>query len=411
MTKTTNTTWRRLLGLIVLIIAMCTTTTVAFAAEVRSISLRVVSNGDLELPDIESRSSRYEVTDVSWNKTDNLEAGDTVTATVNVSPTDGNILYIFDEDDIEISGSGAELRSYKRNGYDFEITIRYTIKGNLSEPEDAYWDEDDPWIARWSRVSNASKYEVRIYEGSNRRYSVTTRSTNYNFIEELTSSSVYEDDNIYFRVRAISDNDSDNSEWIESEELNDDDWYEITYEAERRGIDINHRDDDDDDDDDDRWDGPAYVNSDGWFRETDGGWYFYINKTKQYGWISDPDSGSWYYCDRNTGRRRTGWVQEPGGWYYLDSNGLMAKDDWRYVDGNWYYFNSSGAMYSNCWQHINGNWYYFNSSGAALRGWHWIGNDCYYFCTTPKNGFPECAMAYNCIIDGYYVDHNGRWVH
>ena len=431
MTKATKTTWRmRLLGLIVLVIAMlCTTTFSAIAAEAHSISLRAVSNGDLTLPTIESRSSRYEVTDVTWSETENLEAGDKVTGTVTVEPTEGNAIYIDGKSDINISGSGAEVTSYSRSGYTFKIKIRYTIKGDLSTPEEAYWDEDSPWVARWSRVSNAQKYQVQLYADGHREYSKETRSTSYNFAEELAERGIYEEDDVYFRVRAISSS-NDESDWLESDTLDDDDWYEVWYYCTRHNIDINHRKDDDDDDDND-WNGPAYVTPDGWWRETANGYYFYINGTKQYGWISRPSG--WYYCNPSSGRMETGWqyingcwyylkedgddcgrmltgwVQAPGGWYYLDTSGAMVINAWKQINGYWYYFGNDGYMVTG-WRYINNNWYYFNSSGAAVKGWMLLDGYWYYFCNTPKNGFPECAMAYNCVIDGYYVDYSGRRV-
>ena len=141
-------------------------------------------------------------------------------------------------------------------------------------------------------------------------------------------------DHVYFKVRVVGDHWK--SEWAESPDLTDDDWDIILW-------DDDHRydwDDCDDWDDDWDWDGPAYVNPDGWFRETDGGWYFYINKTKQYGWISDPERGCWYYCDRNTGRMKTGWQYINGYWYYLKTDypdqGRMITG-WLQEPSGWYY--------------------------------------------------------------------------
>lgn len=428
MKKATRATWRRLLGLIALIITMLCTNITAMAADAHSISLRAKSNGDLALPTIESRSSRYEVTDVSWSKTDNLEAGDKVTATITVEPTDGNAIYIDGKSDINISGTGAEVTSYSRSGYTFKVKIRYTVKGDLSTPENAYWDEDSPWIARWSKVSNASEYQVQLYADGHREYTKETKSTSLNLASVLSERGIYEEDDVYFRVRAVSSY-NDESDWMESDTLDDDDWYEIWYYCSKHNIDINHRNDNDDDD----WPGNIYVSKNGWFKETNNGWYFYINSTKQYGWISRPSG--WYYCDTYSGRMETGWqyingcwyylkedgddcgrmvtgwMQEPGGWYYLDPSGAMVTNAWRLINGYWYYFGSNGYMVTG-WQYINNNWYYFNSSGAAVKGWQWIGGYCYYFCTSANDepGLPECAMAYNRWIDGNWVDGNGRWV-
>lgn len=96
MRKTAKTTmwFKRLFSFIIVVIAVMCMSTVAFAADVYEIRLRVTNGGDLELPEINSRSSRYEVTEVDWSKEDDLKAGDRITAEVTVSPTDGNEIYI-----------------------------------------------------------------------------------------------------------------------------------------------------------------------------------------------------------------------------------------------------------------------------------------------------------------------------
>lgn len=145
MKKTAKTTmWtKRLFSFVIAIIVTMCMSTVAFAADAYEIRLKVTNEGDLELPEISSRSGRYEITDISWSKTDNLIAGEKITAEVTVSPTDGNEIYIGSKNDINISGSRAEFISYRRDGYEFKIKIRYTVKGQLETPEDAYWDEDE----------------------------------------------------------------------------------------------------------------------------------------------------------------------------------------------------------------------------------------------------------------------------
>ena len=64
MRKTAKTTmwFKRLFSFIIVVIAVMCMSTVAFAADVYEIRLRVTNGGDLELPEIKSRSSRYEVT-------------------------------------------------------------------------------------------------------------------------------------------------------------------------------------------------------------------------------------------------------------------------------------------------------------------------------------------------------------
>ena len=395
MEKTAKTTmWtKRLFSFVIAIIATMCMSTVAFAADVYEIRLKVTNGGDLELPEIDSRSSRYEITDISWSKTDDLVAGEKITAEVTVSPIDSNEIYISSKNDIDISGSRSELISYQRYGYDFKIKIRYTVKGELETPEDAYWDEDDPWIARCTKVSNADDYEFVLYDGNRKVHREVTSKNYFNFAKYLAQRGVYEEDEVYFKVRALAD-DNDESDYIESSEFYD--WYELWYYCGEKNIEINGKNNHETD--------SGHIILNGWVQDLSGTWSYYFNNTRLTGWQFVDNR--WYYLD-GRGIMKTGWIILDNKWYYLNEDGAMATG-WIYLNYKWYWAEQSGEIVLNDWRNINNNWYYFNSSGEAVKGWNWINNAMYYFYPTKTGEHPECSMAHDAYIDGFYVDTEGR---
>ncbi len=104
---------------------------------------------------------------------------------------------------------------------------------------------------------------------------------------------------------------------------------------------------------------------------------------------------------------KTGWTILNNKWCYLNEDGTMATG-WIYLNYKRYWAEQSGEIVINDWRNINNNWYYFNSSGEAVRGWNWINNAMYYFYPTKTGENPECSMAHDIYIDGFYVDTEGR---
>ena len=78
------------------------------------------------------------------------------------------------------------------------------------------------------------------------------------------------------------------------------------------------------------------------------------------GWLYDYSYGSWFFLNGN-GTMRTGWLNDRGTWYYLNGNGAM-KTGWLNDRGTWYYLYSNGAM------------------------------------------------AFNTVVDGYVLNHSGKWI-
>lgn len=144
----------------------------------------------------------------------------------------------------------------------------------------------------------------------------------------------------------------------------------------------------------------AYKQAQGWYKGTDGLWYYGKEDTVAKGWLNV--NGVWYLLDSETGAMKTGWQQVNGTWYYLDASGAM-KTGWLNLNGTYYYLESWGGMATG-WKNVNGSWYYLQPSGAMLaNGWYWINGKCYYF-------YNWGGMAANTTIGGYTVDASGAWV-
>lgn len=85
---------------------------------------------------------------------------------------------------------------------------------------------------------------------------------------------------------------------------------------------------------------------------------------------------------------------------------------WNYINNHWYRFNPEkgsheGAMMTG-WifdPDYNG-WFYTNPSGILVTGWNKIGGEWYYF--NPDSDGTMGLMAVNQVIDGYYVNSDGK---
>lgn len=103
----------------------------------------------------------------------------------------------------------------------------------------------------------------------------------------------------------------------------------------------------------------------GWNKNASNEWLYVNNYNTEKGWISD---NGWYYSDLNTGKMKTGWIQNTDGtWYYLNANsdgsqGKMQTGWLKNTDGNWYYLNSNGSMAQDTY--VDG--YYLNQNGALV---------------------------------------------
>ena len=391
MKKTTKATMgMRLLMVLTMVIAavLCFGTTTAMAVGVAKVSIEVERVGDLELPEITSNSSMYDVTNVEWRDANDLKVGDIITGVVTIKPTSGNNLYVENLSDVKTTGADVDLISIEGWDTEMKITIHFTVKGQLDEPDEAYWDE---WIAKCSKVENAEQYEFVLYQDGREIYRDKSSTNSLNLARELAD--IYRYDDVYFKVRALNEGNRKSS-FVKSKDF--DDWSELREYCEDEDITINHSNrpnkphHQSNNGNDLPYLPPMNYYTTGWVQNSNSSWSYYINGHRATGWQSV--NGRWYYLNNN-GIMLTGWQNINGVWYYLNADGSMATG-WIFSNGKWYWCENSGNMICNTWRLINGYYYYFNGSGEALKGWQNINGYSYYFNEVTTQSGPECALAW-----------------
>ncbi len=148
------------------------------------------------------------------------------------------------------------------------------------------------------------------------------------------------------------------------------------------------------------------------------------------------DSKKYYqFFDRNSGKRRTGWVDDGEYRYYLKSDGTLLTG-YKKIQGKWYSFNNDksltpeegyGAMktgwdepaYSRYfkpvsgeavtgWYEIEGQWYYFDGNGNKLTGAQKIGGKIYYLKDTVNEANGETLKNTGAKQYGEVVSADGK---
>lgn len=384
-TITTRGLMIRLISILTAVImtVLCLGTTTAYAAGIAQISIKIGKVDDLELPDITSNSSKYEVTNVEWQNVSNIKIGDIVTGIVTVKPTEGNNLYVSSLSNVKTTGEDVDLISIEGWDTEMKITLHFTVKGELSAPKKAYWSK---WIAKCSEVDNAEQYEFVLYADGREVYRDKSSTNSLDLSRQLAN--VYYYDDVYFKVRALNDGNTSSS-YTKSSDFNN--WSKLKDYCEDEGIVLNHSQMPNKPSGNS---GAVYLppmssTSNGWIQSSNGSWSYLVNGKKTTGWQNV--SGTWYYMN-SSGIMLTGWQYINGTWYYLNSDGSMATG-WIFSNGKWYWCESSGNMISNTWRLVNNYYYYFNASGEAVKGWQYINGSYYYFNEVTTTYAPECALV------------------
>lgn len=412
---TNATTKKRLLTLVITGMMLCMTVMSAWAAqEISTITIKVKTTGDLSLPEITTDSSKYKVEgEPEWSQTEDLKAGQKLTAKVTIAPEEGYEILIAKKDyskKIKVTGGAAEFSKAERKDRNYIVTIKYVVRGDLEEPN-PYWDEDKPWVARCDSVENATRYEFVLYRENwkGKRTTVAkveTKERNCNFAKDLAKYYYKHDDEpddyeFYFRVRAISNKSFvSESDFQECEDVFDD-WYDLWYYCVDRGISLGEKESSSKPDTSYY---PDYCRPGS------------SPSSKKTGWSQE--NGRWYFYN-NDGRKLTGWISNGGNWYHLDNNGAMQTGWLQDRDGLWYYLNANGTMRKGWFQDWDGKYYYFSTDGTGTKegamvkgGWH-IGGASYYFY--PNGGYingqyiKEGEMAVNTMVEGGWYGSDGRW--
>lgn len=233
----------------------------------------------------------------------------------------------------------------------------------LGEPKYVWWENYT--LGKWSSVSKAQEYQVKLYiadnvdrdeedwrsfdwddEGLEAVMTRRTTETSCDFSEYMKDLHTY-----FFVVRAVPKVSEqvykENGPWVASPDV---DFRGQQIQGITEGKWRNYLE------------GSRYEKEDGTFLT--GGWQLI--------------KGTWYLFDDN-GYRQTGWQTKDGGRYYLDESGKMAVGWFVYQD----------------------NWYYADKSGAVLSGWVMVSPGKYYYLNE------DGTMAHDMTVDGYWLDSSG----
>ena len=151
------------------------------------------------------------------------------------------------------------------------------------------------------------------------------------------------------------------------------------------------------------------------------------------------DNG-WMYFNSNGEAYSSRWFKDSDGWHFFNGAGIAARG-WAYTTNNdifyfdpsqehhpallgevtlnggrHYYFDESRGLVKDRWVKLpGGNWVYASKEGTFISGWHYIGNDIFYFDTEDPT---HPALFGEVVLNGgrhyYFDEHSGlaqdRWV-
>ncbi len=293
-------------------------------------------------PDVAITKGNAEITEQEYdNDDDEWERGDKPVIYLTIEADDG---YYFSSTTLSMTKSSYKVSKRSGNKSTWKVKITLTaIGGDLDTIEDVYWNNR---TAKWDEVSDASKYEVKLYRNSSTVTTITTTNNSYNFYQYMTKSGDYT-----FKVRAIDG--SDKSDWSdESDEC-------------------------------------------------------YISASEVYtGAVTTTDSTSDGTTPGNTGTESGQWVNSAYGWsYYV--NGVPVKGNWVYSGNEWYHINANGFMDTG-WIFVDNNWFYLNpisdgTMGKMLTGWQQIGTAKYYLNPVSDGTRGARKTSYQNIDGNWYL--------
>lgn len=176
-------------------------------SDVTTIDVRLNSQGFEALPIIES-GENCQITNIDWNKTAELKAGQRVTATVTIVPRAGCEIFLLEgKDSICLSGSEAKLYQYEREGQTFTLEIDYIVPGRLNAPTAVWWDEksDKAGVARCNEVEYADEYTFLLYRNGKQIASKTSKDNHCDLAKEMENYCyTSKNTSVYFTVEVSS---------------------------------------------------------------------------------------------------------------------------------------------------------------------------------------------------------------
>ncbi|MDO4787916.1 MAG: N-acetylmuramoyl-L-alanine amidase family protein [Johnsonella sp.] len=356
------------------------------------------SGGDINV--YTGSTERYSVTKAELNSSNTvLKIGSEPSIKVTLEAGgDDEYSYAFkgsySSSNISING-GEFISASKKNGR-LIVSIRLKpVKGSFFVPYDLKFSENGNLSAigkaSWKAPEQSSGYyDLVLYRGSNQVHSLEEyNGESYNFYPYMTSKGVYK-----FKVRSVPHTEEEKlygkkSEWEYSDE------YYLDEEHVSDGSGKDSR-------------SGTQNKAVGWVKEG-ANWYYRFpdGNLRRNGW--EKINQKWYLFDQE-GKMLTGWQTKDAHTYYLGPEGDM-KTGWLPEGGKWYFLKSEagsdyeGMLIKDAWlrtaDHKN---YYMGSDGVMCEGWTKIGDSWYFFY--PGSGY----MAYNTVIDTFYLGSDGKWV-
>lgn len=140
----------------------------------------------------------------------------------------------------------------------------------------------------------------------------------------------------------------------------------------------------------------------GWYKETDGSYYYAASNGRLVKGFYKPDSYYRYFRSSDC-KLMTGWQEIDGYKYYFKEKNGIRYDNCFLKDksGNRYYFNSNGKLVVKKWVKKSSSYYYSQADGTLASGWLTLGGNKYYL--NPSTCVRETGWV---TVDGekYYLD-------
>lgn len=315
---------------------------------VRSMEINVPSNTEL-------KSVHYSKQPESWTPGTKVDVTLTIAAINDYQFGSG----------CKVRGSNATYKSQSGDAFTRTVKFEYTAKTRLAKPQKVYLDNG--YVLHWSKVSNASRYNVKIYYDEEYEYEENS---------DLTLFTEDDENQNLTRARSrsvtVDQNQLDVTDYVEVDEISNVRFVISASASSNRSS--------------------YYLASEEvTFTEKQG----LVSSSTDSGSITSNNKGEMLYLD-TSGSGITGWQDIDGAWYYFETKGVAAGPGWKKIKSEWYFFGDDHKMKTG-WVQLDSYWYYLNEStssgiyGAMLTGSQNINGTVYNLNQSESNGIPYGA--------------------
>ena len=270
---------------------------------------------------------------------------------------------------MKVYGSNASFKSQSGDAFTRSLRFEYVAKTRLGKPQRVYLDGGS--VVKWSKVSGASRYNVKISYDEEYTYNPESGSSDMTiYIDEGDDETRYHGRN---KSVTVNDTQIDAADYIGIDEIKDVKFYITAVAASSRSS--------------------YYLNSESVeFTAAQG----QVESSTNTGSVTSNKNGDMVFIDSG-GSYITGWQDIDGAWYYFENKGNAFGPGWKQIDRRWYYFGEDHKMRTG-WIQLGDYWYYLNEGandtyGAMLTGTQTIGGTSYYLNDNASNGIPLGAWV------------------